>query len=104
MLTAAARTPRPFANFRRPPPLRGGSSHKLQIEQEDSVPPWKAAHRAARERRDQLRADARRPVRLLGDIAAVDDQFGAGDERGFVGGEEQHPVGDLDRLADPWTL
>src|SRR6266478_1385233 len=37
---------------------------------------------------------------LLGDIAAVDDELGAGDERGFVGGEEQHPVGDLDRLAD----
>jgi hypothetical protein len=31
---------------------------------------------------------------LLGEIAAVDDEVGGGDERGFVGGEEQHPVGD----------
>ncbi len=37
---------------------------------------------------------------LLGEKAAVDDEFGASDERAFVGGEEQHPVGDLDRLAD----
>src|SRR6266446_2217463 len=41
---------------------------------------------------------------LLGDIAAVDDELGAGDERGFVGGEEQHPPGDLDRLADAWAF
>ena len=31
---------------------------------------------------------------LLGEIAAVDDEVSAGDEGGFVGGEEQHPVGD----------
>jgi len=31
---------------------------------------------------------------LLGDKAAVDDELRAGDERGFVGGQEQHPVGD----------
>ena len=31
---------------------------------------------------------------LLGEKAAVDDEVSAGDERGFVGGEEQHPVGD----------
>src|SRR5437667_12380039 len=43
-------------------------------------------------------------VWLLGEIAAVDDELRAGDERGFVGGEEQHPVGDLDRLADPWAF
>jgi hypothetical protein len=36
----------------------------------------------------------------LRDKAAIDDEFGAGDERGFVGGEEQYPVGDLDRSAD----
>jgi len=36
----------------------------------------------------------------LGGKAAVDDELGAGDERSFVGGEEQHSIGDLDRLAD----
>src|SRR5882762_3275648 len=41
----------------------------------------------------------RDPV-LLRDEAAVDDQFGAGDERGFVGGEEQHAIGHLNRLAE----
>jgi hypothetical protein len=41
---------------------------------------------------------------LLRDIATVDDELGAGDERGFVGGEEQYPIGDLDRLADPWAI
>jgi hypothetical protein len=39
---------------------------------------------------------------LLGEIAAIDDELGAGDERGFVGGEEQHPVGDdVFMRADP---
>jgi hypothetical protein len=38
--------------------------------------------------------------RLLSDKAAVDDEFGAGDERGFIGGEKTAPTGDLDRLAD----
>jgi hypothetical protein len=28
----------------------------------------------------------------LRDKAAVDDEFGAGDKRGFAGGEEQHPM------------
>src|SRR6516225_12291308 len=51
---------------------------------------------------DSGRKMARVPARhwLLGDKAAVDDEFGAGDERGFVGGEEQHSVSDLDRFAD----
>ena len=40
-------------------------------------------------------------LRLLGDKAAVDDQFGAGHKRCFVRGEEQHAVGHLDRLAEP---
>src|SRR3954466_6380867 len=40
-------------------------------------------------------------LRLLGDKAAVDDQFGAGDERCFIRGQEQHAVGNLDRLAEP---
>jgi len=38
-------------------------------------------------------ADAAR-LGLLVEKAAVDDEVSAGDERGFVGGEEQHPVGD----------
>ena len=43
-------------------------------------------------------------VRLLRDIAAVDDKLGAVDKLGFGGGEKQHPVGDLDRLADAWAF
>jgi hypothetical protein len=31
---------------------------------------------------------------LLGEKAAVDGEVSAGDERGFLGGEEQNPVGD----------
>jgi hypothetical protein len=42
-------------------------------------------------------------IRTLGPTSA-ERSLKSGDERGFVGGEEQHPVGDLDRLADPWTL
>src|SRR5262245_28330797 len=42
--------------------------------------------------------------RLLGDKAAVDDELGAGHERRLVGGEEQHPIGDLDRFASAWAF
>jgi hypothetical protein len=38
---------------------------------------------------------------LLGDVAAVDNEFCAGHERGFVGREEQDAIGDLDRLPKP---
>jgi hypothetical protein len=38
--------------------------------------------------------------RLLSDKAAIDDELGAGDERSFIGGEKQHPTGNLDQLAD----
>ena len=40
------------------------------------------------------------PSSLSGDKAAVDDQFGAGDKRRFVGGQKQHTVGDLEGFAD----
>src|SRR3954466_6976742 len=40
-------------------------------------------------------------LRLLGDIAAVDDQFGAGDERCLIRCKEQHTIGNLDWLAEP---
>ena len=36
---------------------------------------------------------------LLRDEAAVDDQFGAGDEGRFIRGQEQYAVGHFDRLA-----
>ena len=34
-------------------------------------------------------------------LNATNDQFGAGDERGFIGRREQHPIGNLERLAQP---
>ena len=37
---------------------------------------------------------------LLRYEAAVDDELGAGHERGFVGCKEQHAVSNLDRLAE----
>jgi hypothetical protein len=36
---------------------------------------------------------------LLGEKAAVDDQFGAGDKRGFVGGEDSTPMSATTTLA-----
>jgi hypothetical protein len=36
---------------------------------------------------------------LLRDEAAVDHELSASDERRFVRGQEQHTVGDFDRLA-----
>ncbi len=38
---------------------------------------------------------------ILQALAAVDDEFRAGDERGLLGDQERHGVGDLRRLADP---
>jgi hypothetical protein len=38
---------------------------------------------------------------LLSDIPAVDDEFGAGNERRLVGGEEQHALSHFYRLAKP---
>jgi hypothetical protein len=36
---------------------------------------------------------------LADDVAAVDDERGAGDGGGFVGGEEEDAARDLDRFA-----
>src|SRR5882724_693406 len=83
-------------------PLRGGIEPQASDRAGGQRTPMES--RSPEKRRNQLRAVARRPLRLLGDVASVDDEFGAGDERGFVGGEKQHPVGDLDRLADPWAF
>lgn len=35
------------------------------------------------------------PLRLLRGVAAIDDEFGSGDEGGFVGGEVEDCVGDV---------
>jgi hypothetical protein len=67
----------------------------------DSVPPVPILTHSMRSDFGSVMADAACRG-LLGEIAAVDDELGAGDERGFVGGED--PVGDLDRLADPWAF
>jgi hypothetical protein len=66
----------------------------------DVLPPVPILRRTMRSDFGSVMADAACRG-LQGDIAAVDDKLRAGDERGFVGGQEQHPVGDLDGLADP---
>ena len=59
----------------------------------DVLPPVPILTRSMRSDFGSVMADAAR-LGLLGENAAVDDEVSAGDERGFVGGEEQHPVGD----------
>jgi hypothetical protein len=60
----------------------------------DTDPPVPILTHSMRPDFGSVMADAARRG-LPGEIAAVDDEVSGGDERGFVGGEEQHPVGDL---------
>ena len=73
--------------------IGGSLQRRIQIEPNTNHP-REAARRSSAERAALL-GEA-----LLRDIAAVDHQLGPGDERCLVRGEEQHAIGNFDRLTE----